>query len=380
MSFTVFGLSGYPLVAAVSMLVYLAIVWVLWLIVGLRKKTYLLFAVLSVVLGVLCSRLLYCAVTPASFSQFLSADLLSPQGGGLSMMGFLLGILLAIAIAAKINDSLYELPLSVYADVAACPVGLLVFGLRLGEGLTGELGIGRQVDSGFLTEKLPFLFVTEKLGTMELYRLAVFRYEAVFALIIVLLLVLYIYRAIPNRFGDAHKLFILLYCGGQVLFESMRDDGHMVLGFIRVQQVLALLILLALLWVISRWYADADKSHVRNTVTAAWTLLPIALFIVILMVAPINHVLDLTGHIPLGIGLLAGIGLYLAFFLRIKGADPRLIIQWLIAVCAVIGCVLLEFSMDVSTNLPLDFALLALCALVLTLSPYTLYRKLLKPE
>ena len=369
--------SGYPLLAVISMLVYLATVLVLWRTTGGYKvKPYLLFAVLSIVLGWLCSRLLYCAVYPACFGEIAAAplSLFSLSFTDNSMLGLLLGITVATVITAEITKhSRVHL-----LDTAALPVGLLLCGLRIAEGLTKELGIGRQVDAGTLTEAFPFLFVTEKLGTMELYRLAVFRYEAVFALLIFGLMLLYRRKAFPNRPGGLALLFTLLYCGGQLLFESMRDDGHMVLGFIRVQQVLALLIMLAVLWGVSRRYARVY--HARNTVTAAWTLLPVAVMILWIMVAPVNHVLDLSGHIPLGIGLLAGIGLYLAFFLLGRGANPRLIALWLITTLAVAGCVLLEFSMDASAHLGRDYALLALCSLILYLCPCTLYHKLPKQE
>ena len=376
MPFTGSGLSGYPLAAAVSMLLYLAVVLALWRAAGYAHKSYPLFAVLSVALGFLCSRLFYCAVSPACFGEIASDPLrlfsLSPADH--SMLGLLLGVALAAVLTAKRAKRGSQSLL----DTAALPMGLLLFGLRLAEGLTEELGIGRQVDAGTLTQAFPFLFVTEKLGTMELYRLAVFRYEAVFALLLFGLALLYRRKAAASRPGGLALLFTLLYCGGQVLFESMRDDGHMVLGFIRVQQLLALLIILAVLWAVSRRYARAV--HARNTVTAAWALLPVAVFILLIMLAPINHVLDLSGHIPLGVGLLAGIGVYLAFFLRRRGANPRLIALWLLTTLAVIGCVLLEFSMDASTNLPRDYALLALCSLALLLCPYTLYRRLLTQE
>ena len=117
-----------------------------------------------------------------------------------------------------------------------------------------------------------------------------------------------------------------------------------------------------------------------TAVTAAWTALPLGVFILVLMVAPINHVLDLSGHITLGAGMLALLLVYLAFFLRTKGANLRLILTWLAALVTVTACVLLEFSMDGSASPLRDYALLMLCCAVLLLCPWTLYRALNRQE
>ena len=377
MTFSVLGFtgSGYGLTAGVSVLCYL------WISVWLNRKTrfdmdaMLLYGVLGIPLGLFISRIFFCATNGAYFFQTLEQPekMLYFWDGGYSMTGMLLGLVLAAWIAAKIK----KLNFKAFLDAVTLPLGVLLIGLRLAEGLTDGLGFGRQVEVGALAQSLPVLFVTEKMGVMELYRLAVFRYEAVFALIILGLMVLF-KRAANRREGDLAMLFFALYGAGQVLFESMRSDGHMVMLFIRVQQVTGLLMPLTVLFVLCTRYAK--RRGARGAVTAAWTMLPIMAFVLILMVAPINHVLDLSGHIPLGIGILAAFALYLAFFLRTKGANLRLILTWVAALLTMAACVLLEFSMDGSADIFRDYALLALCAAVLFLCPYTLYRTLQKQE
>lgn len=378
MTIPIFGLSGYGygLSAGAGALAYLGALLLL------RKKTRfpaeatLVYGALGIPLGLFFARVFFCAVNFQYFTQSIAQPLkmLYFWDGGLSMTGMLAGLVLAALLTARLE----KIDFRAFLDAAAVPMGLLLFALRLAEGLTEGLGVGRQVEAGALAGSLPFLFVTETMGTMEWHRLAVFRYEAAFALILLAAMLWTFSRAKNRRNGDLAMLFFALYGAGQVFFESMRDDGHMVLGFIRVQQVLGLLCPLIALGILCRRYGKLRGA--KDAVTAAWTALPLAALILILMIAPVNHVLDLSGHLGLGIGLLAALALYLAFFLRRKGANLRLILTWLIALCTVAACVLLEFSMDGSHNLLRDYTLLALCAAVLFLCPYTLWRSVTRLE
>jgi len=54
----------------------------------------------------------------------------------------------------------------------------------------------------------------------------------------------------------------------------------------------------------------------------------------------------------------------------------RLIITWLVAIAAILCCVMVEFSVDGSDNLLRDYGIMAACCLALFLAPYTLWRKL----
>ncbi|HPF88009.1 MAG TPA: prolipoprotein diacylglyceryl transferase [Candidatus Limiplasma sp.] len=370
---TVFGLTCYPygLTAGIGALCYMAVALLLGKKAKVSTHALLWYGVLGVPLGLVFARLFFCLVNIEYYLFTLAQPLriLAFWEGGYSMAGLLAGLVAAAWLAAKLQKTDFRALL----DAAMLPMGVLLFALRLAEGFTGELGVGRQVE---VAGRLPFLYVTETMGTMELYRLAVFRYEAVFALAIFGLMLWFVRK--PRRAGDPAMLFFALYGAGQVLFESMRDDGHMVLGFIRVQQVLALLAVLIALGMLGRRWRRLHGA--RATVTAAWALLPLAALIVILMLAPINHVLDLSAHIPLGIALLGMLGLYMAFYLRTRGANRRLIFTWMLALVLVILCVLLEFSMDTSDAILRDYSLLALCCAALFCCPYSLYRALRKQE
>ena len=72
------------------------------------------------------------------------------------------------------------------------------------------------------------------------------------------------------------------------------------------------------------------------------------------------------------------LALYMALFLRVRGASLRLILTWLAAVAALAGCVMVEFSIDGSSDLLRDYAVMGGCCLALFLSPYTLWRTLVR--
>ncbi len=377
MTFSVLGLTGslYGLCAGLSVLCYLAAAIWLHRKTQFNADTVLTYGILGIPLGLVFARIVFSAANYTYFLQTLEqpAKMLYVWDGGLSMSGMLLGLVLAALLTAKLKRLIF----SSFLDAMVLPLGVLLFGLRLAEGLTEGFGIGRSIQSGTLTQSLPFFFINETFGTLELHRIAVFRLEAVFALIILGLMFLLKLRK-GRRPGDLSLLFFALYGAGQVLFESMRSDGHMVIIFIRVQQVLGLLAVLVALGVFCHRYGT--RHGARDTVTAAWTMLPIMAVILWMMIFPINHVLDLSDHIWLGIGVLAAMGVYLGFFLRIRGANLRLILTWIAALLTVAACVMLEFSMDGSQTILRDYSLLGGFAALLFLYPLSLFLPLSRVE
>lgn len=372
MTFTVCGLTGYGygLAAGVSVLAYLCLAQWLSRKQKIKAETIWLSGMIGIPVSLFFARLFFCLASLPALAQTAAWPwtVLYFWDGGFSMSGFLAGVAVSAWIAARLQKVSFRALL----DQAVLPLGVLLCGLRLAEGLTEGLGIGRNVEAGALPQSLPFLFLTETMGTLELNRLAVYRYEAAFALVILALTLWFARTAKNRRDGDAAMVFFALYGAGQVFFESMRDDGHMVLGFIRVQQLLGALGPLIVLLVLCLRYGRARGA--RGAVTAAWAALPVMALVLLMMITPINHVLDLTGKLPLGGGLLLLLCGYCAVFLRRKGANPRLIVTWLLALAILAACVMLEFAMDGSQNLLRDYALLALCCAGLAALPWTLYR------
>jgi phosphatidylglycerol---prolipoprotein diacylglyceryl transferase len=378
MTFTVFGVTGYwyGLAVGLGALLYLGGVGLLGFYKRLPAGTARVYGLLGLPLGFVFARLGFCAVYFGYFTESVSQPLkmLSFWDGGFSLLGALCGLLLAALLTARVKKACFGDVL----DAAAAPLGLLLCVWRAAEFFTkGQLGVGRQVDAGTLPQLAPWLFVEDGMGTLTFYRLAVYRYEAALALVILLLsLALFFGRKQIRhaRPGDVAMIVASLFGATQVIMESLRDDGHMVAGFIRVQQVGYAFLPLLVLGILGARYAHIRGK--RKAVTAAWLLLPVAALVILLMVYPINHVLDLTGHRNVGFIILAVLAVYLAFFLRKKGADAGLIIRWFVVLAALAGCVLVEFSVDGSGNLLRDYGIMAGCCLLLFLVPYGLWRRL----
>lgn len=378
MTFTLFGLTGYAYGLAVggSALLYLAVAGVLGYRRRLPTGTVRLYGLFGLPLALILARVAFCAANLSYFTDTVSQPwrMLSFWDGGYSLLGALCGLILAALLTARVQRLRYGTVL----DVVVAPLGVLLFGLRAAEALTGgSLGVGRVVDSEALVHALPFLFLPDVMGTLTLYRLAVYRLEAVAALVILALsLGLFVgrHRRWKVRPGDLAMIVFSLFGASQVLFESLRDDGHMILGFIRVQQLGSALIPILALAIFGGRFAHIREA--RKATVAAWLLLPVAALVACLMVWPINHVLDLTGHRTLGLAILGALLVYLLLFLRVRGANLRLVVTWLTAILAVAGCVMVEFSIDGSSHLMLDYVVMAGCCAALFLAPFTLWRKL----
>jgi len=212
--------------------------------------------------------------------------------GGLSMTGFLLGFIVAAYLTARICGVTFGKLL----DAATLPLGLFLAACRAAERFT-ELGVGKRVEEGFLTGNAPWLFLTEVSGVAKEYRLAVYGYEAITGVLICLLMFRFA-RAVRKknsiRSGDLSLLFFSLYGASQVFWESMRDDGHMLMIFLRVAQVFALLMPLVAAGIFSARYA-----RIRGKVDARLILSWIALLLCVAAGVLLEFLMD--GRLSLGI-------------------------------------------------------------------------------
>jgi prolipoprotein diacylglyceryltransferase len=182
------------------------------------------FSALAIVLGIVFSRIFYCL---ANFSFYVEETgiqaVLKPWEGGMSMAGALLGAALAARLAIIKTVS------TRFLNDAAVSLAAFVFIARIGERYT-TMGFGMDVDfSGLFT-------VDGNFGGV----LNVWLMEALVALVILITLVILKKRE-KGLCGDGLLLFFLLYGTTQILMESLRADRHMIWGFVKAQQVLAML-------------------------------------------------------------------------------------------------------------------------------------------
>ena len=236
-TFSIFGLEiyAYGLHAAIGA----ALMLIVMKAVGreLPKGTVSVFGVLGMVLGIVLARALYCAVNWNDFVYNYENPMLMLRyfDGGMSMVGVIAGLLLAAVLAAKVA----RLRAAQVLDAMAVPFGLLMWALRAGEKYT-ELGVGAAVDESFMTEYFPKLFLESRMGVMVEYRLNVWRYEVMMA-IVIFIVALVCWLKMKDHAGDTALVVFSLYGASQILLESMRDDGHMLVIFLRIGQLAAFL-------------------------------------------------------------------------------------------------------------------------------------------
>ncbi len=190
------------------------------------EKCLLAALPLSVFLG----HLLYCLalvfeVVPTYGWLFL----LQPWRGGYMFYGCALGMGLAVLLTDARCGRLWDLAALSLLFVLACA--------RFAEPLDGQ-GRGIDLESGS-----PFCFFPVAFANPEWpdeWNLAVFFWEGLYALGVVLALTLTRARRVP---GETASLALLLYASAQILFETLRRDETVRWRFVRVSQLLSALIL-----------------------------------------------------------------------------------------------------------------------------------------
>ena len=221
------------------------------------------FGLLGIPLGIVCARTLYCVFHLSDFWETYENPWLMLRffDGGLSMPGLLVGLALAAVISARL---LKARPAAVL-DVMCIPLGLSIALLRLGEQFT-DLGVGKAVEEGALTAAMPWLFLQSRMGVAVVYRLNVWAYEtAAGVLIFVATLAVsrWLVRRECSRQGDTALFFMALLGASQIFLESLRDDGHMLVIFLRVGQLAAALMTVFACAAFSVRYARLGRGSAR---------------------------------------------------------------------------------------------------------------------
>lgn len=179
------------------------------------------------------ARLVYCL----TMIEFILVDLggagflVQPWQGGYNMYGAIWGGLAGAAIYARATRrSVGEV-----LDLAVPGGALAIAAGRVGEAFTSQ-GLGHYVE----TEALQiFPFAVQ--NTWEDWQLPVFAYEALAALIILVIVVKVLGKA--RRSGAAAEIFLTLISLCQIMLESMRADEFIRFGFVKFNMLAAALTL-----------------------------------------------------------------------------------------------------------------------------------------
>ena len=188
----------------------------------IRVQEYALWCVPA---AFVCARLAYClAQFGFYFMEMGAVSVLRTWEGGFMLYGAALGAALAAASLAKRRGASVAGAL----DEIAAPGVLSIAICRLFEGVTTE-GVGAWVENEALM-RFPFAVMNE----YEEWQVAVFLLEALVALVIWLAVL-----RIPQGKGERALTALLLYACCQIVLESLRMDGCIKVGFVRVSQVIS---------------------------------------------------------------------------------------------------------------------------------------------
>ena len=245
---TVFSLLGAP-VTAYGLHIALAMLMV-WVGAGLYATRMGMDRHLRVPFGLwllpitwFVSRLVYILANITYYTTTLSNPWLALLfwDGGYSAAGAAIGILLAAWGFAKVQ----RVQPGILLDAAALSMLPAIAIIRMAEAGT-DLGLGKTVAADWMRQ-LSFFAVEDATG--ELVH-AVYRYEALTAVILFLVAIRWLARGSKNHHqpGDLAMVVMTVLGLTQVFWESLRDDGHMVVHFVRISQALSVL---APLWVLA---------------------------------------------------------------------------------------------------------------------------------
>lgn len=229
------------------------------------RKTLSAVSLTALPLAVAGARAFYCIV---NYDVYIGEDfvqVLRIWEGGCAIWGAIGGVLLAAFIVSRFR----HVRLSVLLDAMAPSGALMVALSRFAEWLSGQ-GYGK------LVENESFMFFPAAVpNEWDEWHWAIFMLEGLYALIILFIL-LRSKGTLPD--GGTARLFMVLYCSGQIFLENLRCDTYLawVFGYLRVSQLTCVLVLLGML--ISACCRESGRQKVRRMPIRHWTV-TFALFI-----------------------------------------------------------------------------------------------------
>ncbi len=250
---------GYGLTLSIALCLSMILLFALCKKKAFCADAVVTFALFAIPLGVILARLVFCLAHLSAFIDDYQNPWLMLRffDGGLSMIGVYVAVLLSCYLTARIH----RLSFGALMDLVCPSFALFIAIARLGESFT-DLGIGFAVKENVLTEWLPALFSVSQMGIATEYRLLVYFYEALACFVLCLITLGLLLKKKPLRQGDCALFFFALYGAFQVVFESMRDDGHMLIIFLRLSQLVAALMPIIVIAILMRRYRRLKSSRI----------------------------------------------------------------------------------------------------------------------
>ena len=204
----------------------------------MKKGTGTLLSCLSIIGGIIVSRLVFSVLYHISSTGFPPYAWIRITAGGWCLSGAVFGVFCAAWLCARITKQ----NTGKLLDITACSLPLFICAERIGEHLFNSDGfdISRQLQPGAFPADT-FLAIKDSFYDGVSF-LATYRIAAGFAIVLFLALVLFYVYAERNS-GDLWIMFMILAGAGGILLESLRYDQFLEYSFVRFQQVAAAVLL-----------------------------------------------------------------------------------------------------------------------------------------
>ena len=159
--------------------------------------------------------------------------------GGSTLFGAVFFIMLACLLLAKH----WKMKTAALMDCVAPGAAIALFVGRAAEYFNGQ-GLGQAVeDTAF--QRFPFAVCTYMDEEWSEWYLAVFVFEAAMALVLFLTMMFLCHRR--QKAGFLSGFFLAVFCASQIFLEQLRADDCIRFGFVRLTQLCAFAVLIALL-------------------------------------------------------------------------------------------------------------------------------------
>ena len=142
----IFGIQVYTfgLYCAIGALCAVAAVCVLCRAERLKKGTAALLSLLSLLCGIICSRLVFCLLNDVALGGVPFRAWLNLSIGGFSLFGMIFGVFLGAWICSKAEGEKADILL----DIVSVGLPLMMAAERFGERVTEGVNISRQLAAG----------------------------------------------------------------------------------------------------------------------------------------------------------------------------------------------------------------------------------------
>ena len=204
--------------------------------VGIKEETLIDLIIWCVVMAIICARIYYVAFEWEYYSQHL-AEIPLIMNGGIAIHGGLIGAFLTGAILCRVkNLSFFQM-----VDIVAPGIILAQAIGRWGNFINQEAH-GGPVSRSFLENIHIPEFIINQMQIDGVFYQPTFLYESIWNIIgfIILLLIR------PHlKIGETFFAYLIYYSIGRFFIEGLRTDSLMLTEYLRVAQVISIVIIIA---------------------------------------------------------------------------------------------------------------------------------------